>query len=166
MQPPQIFLHDQREFHCNKLHIQQFSWKQHIFAMRDKSLLLGINFHRQKLIQASVSSNKSFKFDFLKFWCIFPCGMVVLTFFYDNIVIQLVLCVTIVFIERQRRIFIQKCWEIFLWRETALSAHRMKSHEKLFFCQNYVFFLFCFVFILLCGCVCVFFFFFFACCFL
>ena len=31
--------------------------------------------------------------------------------------------------------------EIFQWRETALSANRMKSYEKPFFCQNYAIFL-------------------------
>ena len=58
----QNFLHIQRELLCNKLPIQQFSWKQHILGSRDNTLLLGINFRWRKLIQASVSSYKSFKF--------------------------------------------------------------------------------------------------------
>ena len=58
---PPDFLHIQRELDSNKLPIQQFSWKQRIFGNIDNSLLLGINFGRRKLIQASVSSNKSFK---------------------------------------------------------------------------------------------------------
>ena len=41
--------------------IQQFSRKQHIFATRDNSLLLGIDFRRRKFIQGSISSNKLFK---------------------------------------------------------------------------------------------------------
>ena len=53
------------------------------FWMRDNSLLLGINFRQQKLIEASVSSKKSFKFlDFLKFYCIFPFGTAILTLLY------------------------------------------------------------------------------------
>ena len=59
---PQIFLHFQGEIHHYKLPRQQFPRKQHIFGKRDNYLLLGINFPRRKLIQASVSSNKSFKF--------------------------------------------------------------------------------------------------------
>ena len=65
-EPPE-FLHIQREFHYNKVTLQQFSrnWrKQHTFGKRDNSLLLGINFCRQKLIQGSISSNKSFNFGF------------------------------------------------------------------------------------------------------
>ena len=61
---PQIFWHIQRELQYNNLPIQQFSRKQHIFGKRDNSLLLGINFRRRKLIQASVSSKKLFKFRF------------------------------------------------------------------------------------------------------
>ena len=60
---PQIFFfHFQRELHCKKLPIQQFLWKQHISGNRDNPLLLGIIFRWRKLIQASISSNKSFKF--------------------------------------------------------------------------------------------------------
>ena len=43
---PQIFVHIQRELHCNSLPIQQLSRKQHIFGKRDNSLLLGINYRR------------------------------------------------------------------------------------------------------------------------
>ena len=39
------------------------------------------------------------------------------------------------FIEREKRNFILKFREIFLCRETVLSAHGMKSDEKPFFCQ-------------------------------
>ena len=56
------FFHIQRELYFNKLPIQQFSWKQRNFGKRDNSLLLGINFFRRKLIQASVSRNKPSKF--------------------------------------------------------------------------------------------------------
>ena len=56
------FLYFQRELHCNRLPIQQCSWKHRVLGKRDHSLLLGINFRRRKLIQASFSSNKSFKF--------------------------------------------------------------------------------------------------------
>ena len=41
------------------------------------------------------------------------------------------------FIEREHQNFILKFREIFLWRETVLRAHRMKSDEKPFFCQIY-----------------------------
>ena len=41
------------------------------------------------------------------------------------------------FIERERGNFIKKFREIFLWRETVLRAHGMKSDEKPFFCQIY-----------------------------
>ena len=44
------------------------------------------------------------------------------------------------FIERKTQNFILKFREIFLWKETVLKAHRMKSHEKPFFCQIYVIF--------------------------
>ena len=42
------------------------------------------------------------------------------------------------FIERETQNFILKFREIFLWRETVLRAHGMKSNEKPFFCQIYV----------------------------
>ena len=42
------------------------------------------------------------------------------------------------FIEREAQNFILKSGEIFLWRETVLKVHVMKSDEKLFFCQMYV----------------------------
>ena len=74
-EPPDFFLHIQREPHCYKLHIQHFSRKQHIFGERDNFSMLGIYFCWQKLIEASISSNKSFKFQ-----CIFPHGSVMLTF--------------------------------------------------------------------------------------
>ena len=41
------------------------------------------------------------------------------------------------FIERETWNFILKFREIFPWRETVLRAHRMKSDEKLLFCQIY-----------------------------
>ena len=41
------------------------------------------------------------------------------------------------FIERETWNFILKIREIFLWRETVLSAHEIKSDEKPFFCQIY-----------------------------
>ena len=63
-EPQDLFFHVQREVHCNKLPIQQFSRKQHIFVKRDNSLLLRIKFRRRKLIQVSVSSIKSFTFWF------------------------------------------------------------------------------------------------------
>ena len=44
---PQIFLHIQRELHCNNLSTQQLSQKQHIFLKRDNYLLSGINFRRR-----------------------------------------------------------------------------------------------------------------------
>ena len=42
------------------------------------------------------------------------------------------------FIERETQNVILKLREIFLWRETVLRTHGMKSDEKLFFCQIYV----------------------------
>ena len=45
------------------------------------------------------------------------------------------------FMEKETRKFIQNFREIFLWRETVLGAHEMKSNEKQFFCQIYVTFL-------------------------
>ena len=42
------------------------------------------------------------------------------------------------FIERETQNVILKLREIFLWRETVLRTHVMKSDEKLFFCQIYV----------------------------
>ena len=42
------------------------------------------------------------------------------------------------FIEREKQNFILIFREIFLWRETVLRAHEMKSDEKPFFCQIYV----------------------------
>ena len=45
-QTPQIFLHIQRELHCNCLSIQQLSWRQHIFGKRDNFLLLGSNYRQ------------------------------------------------------------------------------------------------------------------------
>ena len=41
------------------------------------------------------------------------------------------------FIERETWNFVLKFRGIFQWRETVLRAHRMKSDEKLFFCQIY-----------------------------
>ena len=38
---PHIFLHIQREFHYNKLPVQQFSQKQHIFGKRDNLFSIG-----------------------------------------------------------------------------------------------------------------------------
>ena len=69
------------------------SLRNSIFLERENSLLLGINFRRRKLIQASVSSKKSFKFWFSKCWCIFHLGRQYLLFLLYNIVIQVVLCV-------------------------------------------------------------------------
>ena len=54
---PPFFLHSQRELHCNKLPKQQF-FRIQFFSV---AWLFGINFRRRKLIQVSVSSNKSFK---------------------------------------------------------------------------------------------------------
>ena len=76
---PQICLHIQGEVHYNTLPIQQFFLKQHIFGKRGNSLSWGINFCKQKLIQASISSNKSFKLRFLKVLVYFPCGAVMLS---------------------------------------------------------------------------------------
>ena len=39
--------------------------------------------------------------------------------------------------ERETQNFILKFREIFLWRETVLSAHGMKPDKKPFFCQIY-----------------------------
>ena len=44
------------------------------------------------------------------------------------------------FIERKTRNFIPIFREILPWREAVLRAHRMKSNEKLFFCQICVIF--------------------------
>ena len=44
------------------------------------------------------------------------------------------------FIERETQNSILKFREIFLWRETVLSAHGMKSDEKSVFCQIYAIF--------------------------
>ena len=63
-----------------------------------------------------------------------------LTFFYDGIVFQVVLCVLPACIERYTRIYILEFREIFLWRETALIVQGMKSCEKLFLCQEYAIF--------------------------
>ena len=41
------------------------------------------------------------------------------------------------FIERETQNFKLKFREIFLWRETILRAHGMKSDEKPIFCQIY-----------------------------
>ena len=41
------------------------------------------------------------------------------------------------FIEGETQNFILKFREVFLWRETMLRVHGMKSDEKLFFCQIY-----------------------------
>ena len=41
------------------------------------------------------------------------------------------------FIERETQNFILKFRGIFLWRETVLRTHRMKSDEKPFLCQIY-----------------------------
>ena len=57
-------MHIQEEIHYDKLHVEQFPQKQHSFGKTDNFLLLGINYRRRKLIQASVSSNKSFNFWF------------------------------------------------------------------------------------------------------
>ena len=66
--------------------------------------------------------------------------MVMLSFLKDYIGIQVVLGVLIAFIKRLTQTFIPKFSEIFLWRETAPSAHEMKSYKKLFFSQNYAIF--------------------------
>ena len=114
--------------------MQQFSRKQHIFGKRDNSLLLGINFRWRKLNQASVS------FNYFIFLRIFSCGMVMLTFLNNFICIPVVLCVLIAFIERKVWNFTPQFREIFLWRETALSAHGMKLYKKLSFCHHYAIF--------------------------
>ena len=44
------------------------------------------------------------------------------------------------FIERETQNSILRFREIFLWKETVLSAHGIKSDEKLFFCQIYAIF--------------------------
>ena len=44
---PQILLHIQEEIHYNKLHVEQFPRKQHIFGKTDNFLLLGINYRRR-----------------------------------------------------------------------------------------------------------------------
>ena len=63
-EPPDCFAYSLIQRELDKLPIQQFSWKQHIFENGDNSLLFGMNFCKRKLIQVSVSSNKSFKFWF------------------------------------------------------------------------------------------------------
>ena len=42
-------MHIQRELNCNKLPVQQFSQKEHIFGKGDNSLLLGINYLNPRL---------------------------------------------------------------------------------------------------------------------
>ena len=44
------------------------------------------------------------------------------------------------FIERKTQNFILRFREIFLWLETVLRAHGIKSDEKLFLCQIYAIF--------------------------
>ena len=59
--PPFFCIGIQKELHCNNLPVQQLSRKQHTFGKRDNSLLFGINYRRQWLIQEGVSSKISFK---------------------------------------------------------------------------------------------------------
>ena len=61
-------------------------------------------------------------------------------FFYVEIVVHEVLFVLIAFIERLTRNYILTFTEIFLWKETALSAHKMESYEKLCILLSKVFF--------------------------
>ena len=69
--------------------------------------------------------------DFLKFLCILPFGTAILTFL--NI---LLLSEFVCFTERKIQNFIVKFRENFIWRETVLSAHRMKSDENPVFLSN------------------------------
>ena len=102
---PQIFLHIQRERHCNNLPIQQIPRNQHIFGKRDNSLLLGINHRRRWLIQASVSSKKSFKSWFYEVLVYFSIWR-----FWDSKIFNIILLYKcfMCFIERATRIFILK----------------------------------------------------------
>ena len=68
---PQVPLHIQKELHSNNLPIQQLSWKQRIFGKRDNSVL-GSNYCRWYLNQASVSSKKSLKSCFSEVLMYFP----------------------------------------------------------------------------------------------
>ena len=44
---PQIFLHIQEEIHYNKIQVEQFPRKQHIFGKADNFLLMGINYRQR-----------------------------------------------------------------------------------------------------------------------
>ena len=121
---PQIFLHIQGEHNCNNLPIQQLSQKQHIFGKRDNSLLLGINYRWWWLILASVSSKKSFKALFSEVLVYFSIwGFWDSKMFHIISLLKWFMC----FIERETHNFILQFREIFLWRETVLRAHRLKS---------------------------------------
>ena len=75
--------------------------------------------------------------DFLKFECIFSIWDSNTYFF---TIILLFKWLYGCFIERGIQNFILKFREIFLWRNTVLRAHGMKSDEKPFFCQIYAIF--------------------------
>ena len=77
---PQIFLHIQRELHCNSLPIQQFSRKPYIFGKRENSLLLGIIFASENKFKPVFLVGNHLNFYFLKFRFIFPFGMAMFTF--------------------------------------------------------------------------------------
>ena len=107
---PPDFLHIQGEIHY-KLPIQQFPQKQHIFWKERQFLLLGINICRRILIQASVSSNKSFQFWFLKVLVYFSKWHSNAYFFFAIIIVtQVVLFVLITFIEMNNLRFYPKIY--------------------------------------------------------
>ena len=107
-QTPHIFGNIQRELQYDNLPKQQLSWKQHIFGMRDHSLLLEINFCQWKLIQASVFSKKLFKSWLLMFQCIFPFGTAIPILIFN---IAMSVWQFMCFIEAEMCYFIQKIRE-------------------------------------------------------
>ena len=93
---------------------------------------MGINYHRQKLIQASVSSKKSFDSWFsevLMYFSIWDSN----TYLFNVILFS---GDFMFFIERETPNFIPKFREIFSWRETVFRVHRMKFKFMQFFGEN------------------------------
>ena len=64
---PQIFLHIQRELHCNNLPIPQLSQKQHIFEKRENSLFLELNIASDNEFKQVFLEENCLNLDFLRF---------------------------------------------------------------------------------------------------
>ena len=96
-----------------------------MFGIRDNSLLFRINFRRRKLIQASVSSNKSLKFWFSKALAYFSMRHGNAYFFAIILFIQVVLYALLALINRWTWYWIQIFREVFPMERN--SAHYSRN---------------------------------------